>query len=143
MKRLLIGLMAVLALMPMLLSGSAVPQGATPAPPRPETDVAVLTGVRGAVEVRRAGAEGFTPASCTTLLAPGDVVRAGKDGSAVLLYADGSRAALDGDHLVTLAPAESAATSAFAALRRALRGVLDSGGAALDRGGYLERGFQQ
>ncbi len=55
-----------------------------------EGPAAVVTAIKGTVEIRRVGETSFAAASATTKLYPGDVIRTGEAGSATITLADQS-----------------------------------------------------
>lgn len=129
-------------------AGAAPPASAPAAASQPEAPearagagAAVLTSPRGTVEIRRGST--WEQVTYTTLLSAGEEARvaADKESGASLLLADG--------RVLDLAPGETArapaapaeAEAGFAALRHAPARVLNPGGAPLDRGGYVLRGF--
>ncbi len=108
----------------------------------PQPPGAVLTGVQGSVEVLRAGSGAWRGVSFTTLLGPGDAVRAGPGGEALLLTSEGKRAEVRPGIPLTVAAPPKAPAAWFQALRESLAQALDEGGGPLIERGFQLRGFQ-
>jgi hypothetical protein len=123
------------------LAIAAVALGAAWGAPRPPVHDAVLTGVRGTVEVGRGAAGTFQAISYTTFLTAGDRVRAGRESGAALIYADGRCEALGAEATATIRPGGSR-QRAFVLLEKQLGSVLAADAAPLDLRGFQLRGFQ-
>jgi hypothetical protein len=109
--------------------------------PSPPARSAVLTSLRGTVEVKRNGRDVFLATRSTTLLSPGDMVRTGREGSAVLIYPDARTAALGAQQTVAAEAGSARPVPAFTVLRKQLESVLSREGDPLAMRGYVLRGY--
>lgn len=78
-------------------------EAAAPEPAKDDSPAeAVLTAVKGTVEVRKEGADTFAAAAAETEIQGGDTIRAGKDGEATITFWDHSTAELTPESALTV-----------------------------------------
>ncbi len=134
---------AALGLGPGWSAPTAPPKRAAPsAAVKKPVRVAVLTELRDAVELQRAGAKSPAMVDYTTLLSTGDLVRVESGAGAALLYADGAREPLAPGAEVRVRAVAGVPTPAFATMQRQLESVLEGGTRPTDLRGFQLRGFQ-
>src|SRR4051794_40118228 len=123
----------------LLLAAATAVAAAEPAP-KPLAGVAVLTGLKGTVEVRRVGETAPAAVTYTSLLAVGDTVRTGKDSGAEVVFANGTVERLASESTIAVRSLGKESRP-FALLRKQLATVTTPEGKPLDLKSFELRGY--
>jgi hypothetical protein len=101
---------AVVALVVLGLAGCRTGPDAGTGPSEPTSGIARVTAVHGDVRVRRSGYPDWKAAAVATWLEPRDQLSTASDGTAQLLYGDGTKIDVNPGSLLEVAPSQTSST---------------------------------